>query len=367
MKLTIRQGKMIIVSWIIFLVGFYLFIGYLGSIQLYQNKMESLKRHQDRTDPHRTEEGKTQVDLETLKEYNTDNYNKVYTGIYVDRIVKISTKETSWTVDFYIWFKWEGNDIDPGKTFQVIDGEFLSKTKAGEFINNNNHYVLYRVISRITKFFNIVRYPLDNHMLVIRIEDRDHNWNVLRYVPDERSAEYSSRVNVPGYQLKEAELVSKPHAYKTRRGDPRLPVDHQAIYSQIVYGVKMERPDWGLYFKMFQGLFASVAIAIVAFSFGPMSSDRVSLGIGAFFASVASSYINLHELPGVGLVTMTDIANGMGMITILLTLMGSIISARIVKDPSQYAIAVKLDHASLIVFLLGYISTNIAIALSASV
>jgi hypothetical protein len=129
----------------------------------------------------------------------------------------------------------------------------------------------------------------------------------------------------------------------------------------------MERPDWGLYFKMFQGLFASVSIAIVAFIFGPMSSDRISLGIGAFFASVASSYINLHELPGVGLVTMTDIANGMGMMTILLTLLGSIISARLAKNPSQYAIAVKLDHASLLIFLIGYLSANIALALSASV
>lgn len=367
MQLTLKQSKTIVALWIIFLVGFYSFIGYLGSTQLYQNKIESRKRHQERMDPHRTEEGKTQVDLETLQSYKTDNYHKVYTGIYVDRIVKISTKETSWTVDFYIWFRWQGNDIDPGETFQVINGEFLSKTKADEFIADGNHYVLYRVISRITKFFNIVRYPLDNHVLVIRIEDRDHNWNVLRYIPDERSAEYSSRVEVPGYKLKEAELVSKPHAYKTRRGDPRLPVDHQAVYSQIVYGIEMERPDWGLYFKMFQGLFASVSIAIVAFIFGPMSSDRISLGIGAFFASVASSYINLHELPGVGLVTMTDIANGMGMMTILLTLLGSIISARLAKNPSQYAIAVKLDHASLLIFLIGYLSANIALALSASV
>lgn len=288
-------------------------------------------------------------------------------GIYVDRIIEISTKATDWTVDFYIWFRWQGDKIDPGETFQVIDGEILSKTKVDDVVVDGEHYVLYRVIARITKFFNIVRYPLDNHLLMIRIEDGDHPWNVLRYSPDELGAEYSSRVTVPGYKLNQAELISKPHAYKTSRGDPRLAVDYKATYSQITYGLKLHRPDWGLYFKMFQGLFASVAIAIVAFLLGPRSSDRISLGIGAFFASVASSYINMSELPGVGLVTLTDIANGLGMITIFLTLFASIISARISREPSQHAIAVKFDHASLFIFIVGFISVNASMALSAAI
>ena len=367
MKLTEKQGKIVIKAWAVFLVGFYLIAGSLASFKVYTDKVDSLQRHQERLDPYRTEAGKTRVELEALKEGEADNYVQVYLGIYVDRIIEISTKATGWTVDFYVWFRWQDDAIDPGKTFQVIDGEIESKTKVDEFNAAGSRYALYRVVARITKFFNVVRYPLDNHLLMIRIEDRDHPWRALRYVPDQRGAEFSSRVTVPGYRLKQAEIISKPHAYKTHRGDPRYPIDHQAVYSQATYGIEIERPDWGLYFKMFQGLFAAVAIAIVAFLLGPRASDRISLGIGAFFASVASTYINLNELPGVGLVTMTDITNGLGMITIFLTLFASIISARIAREPSQHAIAVRFDHVSLFIFIIGFTAVNVWMTLSAAV
>ncbi len=47
----------------------------------------------------------------------------------MDRIVDISTKATGWTVDFYIWFNWQGDGIDPGENFQVIDEEIESKKR----------------------------------------------------------------------------------------------------------------------------------------------------------------------------------------------------------------------------------------------
>jgi hypothetical protein len=46
--------------------------------------------------------------------------------------------------------------------------------------------------------------------------------------------------------------------------------------------------------------------------------DRIGLGVGAFFASMASSYISLNELPGVGIRTLTDTVNGLAMVTIFL-------------------------------------------------
>jgi hypothetical protein len=277
----------------------------------------------------------------------------------------MSTKSTDWSADFYIWFNWQSDAIEPGETFQVVDGEIQSKTKLEELRENGRFYSLYRVTARITKFFNVVRYPLDNHLLTIRIEDRDHPWNDLRYVPDTKATAHSSRVKVPGYALNESVIISKPHAYKTNRGDPRLPTDHQAIYSQVVYGIKINRPDWGLYIKMFQGLFASVAIALLAFILGTSSKERFGLGVGAFFASVGSSYINLNQLPGVGMVTLIDMANGLAMATIFLTLLGSALSSRITNDDAQHDIAQMFDRFSLVIFITGFVSVNLLMAILA--
>lgn len=341
--------------------------GYLGGSQLYADKRESLQRQADRLDPDRAEAGHTQVNRAELQDQINGEHDAVTVGVYVDRIPDISTKATSWSVDFYIWFKWRDDRLQPGETFQIIDGKIQSREKLESVNEGGRHYALYRVTADMTKFFNVVRYPLDNHLLTIRIEDSDHLWRELRYVVDENGAQYSSRVEVPGYQLHQAEMVVKPHAYKTSRGDPRLPADYQAIYSQLVYGIEIERPDWGLYFKLFQGLFASVAIALLAFIFSPLSSERISLGVGAFFASVAASFVNLGELPGVGMVTLIDMANGLTMITIFLSIFGSIISSRIAKGEGQMALAQRFDKQMLAVFVVGYVSVNTVMALAAAV
>lgn len=360
------RGRLIVILWVTILLGFFGIAGLLSGTQLYADKKESQARHQDRLDPNKSENGKTQVDFSKLEAEESSSYEKVHVGIYVDRIVEISTKSTGWTVDFYIWFNWESDEIDPGDTFHIIDGEIQSNTKIEELSESGNHYSLYRVKARITKFFNVVRYPLDNHLLTIRIEDSELQWNVLRYVPDADGAEYSSRVKVPGYRLRDDQIITKPHAYKSTRGDPRLPEQYQSVYSQLTYAIEIDRPDWGLYFKMFQGLFASVTIAFLAFSFGPRSGERVSLGVGAFFASVASSYINLNQLPDVGIVTLVDMVNGLAMMTIFLTLLGTLISSRMAVATSESSARV-FDRASLLIFLLGFFIVNVVIALTASI
>lgn len=359
------KGRSVVVVWGLFLLVFYAVATYLAANMLYRNKVDSARLEGERISAHATEEDRTQVDFSQLAPANAQT-RRVHVGIYVDRIVNISTKETNWTADFYLWFNWRGNGIDPGSEFQVIDGDILSKTKVEAATFGDRHYALYRVTAAITKFFNVVRYPLDSHLLTIRIEDRKHTWNELQYVADVNGAAYSSRVVVPGYVLSKAKLVSKPHAYKTNRGDPRLPPDHQAVYSQLTYGIAIKRPDWGLYVKTFQGLFASVAIALLAFVFGPLSGERVNLGVGAFFASVASGYLNLGALPDVGMVTMIDIVNGLGMVTIFLSLLASVISAAMARHAEERPMAVLFDRVSLVVFVAGFVLFNAAAAIAAA-
>lgn len=365
MKFRQREWHWVVMAWALFLILFYSLGSYLAASELYGNRMLTTRLHMERVNPHTTEQNRTQVNYSQLAPA-APNVQRVKVGIYVDRIVKMSTKSHDWTVDFYLWFRWHNNNIDPGKDFQVVNGDIVSKTRAKSEDIDGTHYALYRVTAYITKFFNVVRYPLDNHLLTIRIEDRRHTWEHLQYVPDVDGAAYSSRVQIPGYRLSKAKLVTKLHAYKTSRGDPRLRRDHQAVYSQLTYAIAIQRPNWGLYIKAFQGLFASVAIAFLAFAFGPSSGERISLGVGAFFAAVASGYLNLSRLPGVGVVTMVDIVNGMGMVTIFLTLLGSVVSAAVAKREGEMVKAELLDRVSLVLFVVGFVAFNIAAAVAAA-
>ena len=359
-----RAGALFLI-WVVLLLLFYLAVGYLASSALYNDRVESEARHLERIDPVKTERGKTEPDYQRLNGEG-NNSEQVQVGVYVDRIETISTKETLWTVDFYLWFNWKGDNIRPGDSFFVVDGEVLSKELIRSSSDGENHYELYQVAARITKAFNITRYPLDNHQLTIRIEENNLQWEQLQYLPDVAGTTYSSRVNIPGYVIYSADLVNKPHAYKSSRGDPLSPTAHKTVYTQLTYALAIKRPDWGLYFKMFQGLFAAVAIALLAFLLAPASGDRIGLGVGAFFAAVANSYINLAELPGIGRATLTDMVNGIGMVTILLTVFASIISSHLAETNGKIKTARAFDRISLVVFSVSFITVNVAIAISAA-
>jgi hypothetical protein len=367
---AVCNGERLIVLWAIFLSLFYVVAGYYSWSTIEYDIEQSIARHENQLDPNGVEVGKTNVESEILREAENGNKGaeQVKVGLYVDRIVDLSSKETGWTVDFYIWFKWDDPKLKPTKTFQIVNGEMLSAPELVSRYKASDEgpfYAQYKVQAKMTKFFNITRYPLDNHLLTIRIEDKDHTWRELQYVPDTDGTELSSRVIIPGYRIYETDLIEKLHAYKSDRGDP-LAAETQSVYSQLVYGIEIARPDWGLYFKMFQGIFASVAIAFLAFCFTPGGGDRIGLGVGAFFASVASSYISLNGVPGAGIRTLTDMVNGLAMVTIFLTLLGSILSNYLERHEVNRHLVGRMDRVSLFVFVIGYCVINIVIVRTAS-
>ena len=343
-------------------------VGYWATSTMHQAKMRSIQRHAERMDPDKTEKGRTKAEVKTLPGLDKPNPAVVETGVYVDRIVEISTKATSWTVDFYIWFKWTDPDpaIQPGDNFQVVDGEILSKIKKETYQGQKINYELYRVVARMTKFFNVSRFPRDDHLLTIRIEDSARQIHQSIYRADENASKKSSRVEIPGYHIYTTQVIVKPHSYKTSRGDPRLPENDKATYSQLIYGIGIARPDWGLYVKMFQGLFSAVLISLLVFFVLPIDKPRFALGIGAFFAAVAATYITKSQLPGVGIITLSDMINGIGLTTIFLTLLSSIIALYLYDKKKQKRLAGLMDKLSFIIILVGYVTVNITIALAAS-
>ena len=189
-----------------------------------ENLEESIKTHKARIDPNLTEEGKTQPESEPPAGHENDVPVDVKIGMYVDRIAALSMKESYWTVEFYIWFTWKDDTLKPGETFQVVGGEISKSTLIKQKKSaNGEHYAIYRVIAKITKSFNTTRFPRDDHLLTIHIEDTQRPFYQLRYSADETNSDVSSRVSVPGYTIYHNNAVVKLHPYKTTRGNPELP------------------------------------------------------------------------------------------------------------------------------------------------
>jgi len=355
------QGRRFIKLWIIgIILPFLLVTGFMVGV-INENKQSPVNRHMEWMSPNLTETGLTADDF-NLPANSTPT--KVVTGIYIDRINDLSLTDSKWTVDFYIWFKWNGSDVDPGKSFQVIDGEIgvNQKELIEEYTNGTQHYEIYYVTATITKFFDILRFPVDNHILTIGIEDKKALRQDLIYVPD-NSSNVSPSVEVQGYNVSKLAIIEKPHIYPSSFGDPREQ-NTTTSYSQLRAGIDIYRPDLGFYFRIFIGLFVAVAASLVALFINPTEAEpRFGLGAGALFVAIANTIVTSSLIPKTGIMTLADMVNDLGLFLILITLMESTVSLYLYSK-SEKELSRRLDRVSFIALLLIYVIATTAISVS---
>lgn len=362
-KITGRQ-RVLLFIWGIVLCGIFAAIIVKAAGYLRETRDVAAVRHAARLHPTNAEPGRTPP--EPLPD--TGNFTTVFVGTYIERVENLSVKDSRWDADFYIWFRWRGAaNLDPGGAFQIVDGIISEKELKEEYHGADGmNYQRYRVLAQFTKFFDISRFPLEDHMLNIAIEDGGRDGMQLRYAVDSGASRISSRVKFPGYAVTGSGEVVKNHTYRSAFGDPRLPADQKKIMTQYVLGISLNRPDFGLYLKIFLALYAAIALALTVFFIKPTDVDpRFGLTAGAFFGAVANIYLSNSLLPDAGSFGLVDIINAIGLLTIFLVVVESVASLYLYDICEKQALSRRLDRLTFLVLMLCYVVTNSVIPAAA--
>ena len=349
--------------WAIMLIALFSAIGIVTTWDVYQDEAAATQRHDDWMNPDVGEGGTTPPPAALPAGANP---LRVDGGIYLDRIPDLSLQASSWTADFYVWFRWRGEQADPGEDLIVVDGSIDSKEKVDEYTSGDEHYTRYRVVARITKPFDVQRFPRADHLLTIDLETPALQRDELLFVADNENSGVSSRVAIPGHSTDKWGVIEKPHAYRSTQGDPRLAAGTEEVQSQLRMGLWLQEQDWGFYFKMFSALFAAVAVALTTFFLKPTYGSRFGIGVGALFAAVASTYVNSQLVPNTGVITLADMVNLVGIVTIGLTILQSTISVYLYDTKGKEALSRLFDRVSFAIFLVGYVLINLALPLAAT-
>jgi hypothetical protein len=337
--------------------------GYFGIRQLQHYKAETEKLRQAMIGAPTTDHV---VPLTNLTLPAMSRPVDVYVGMYINSMGEFAVKESSWAADFDIWFRWSGDGIRPGDNFQVINGQIDQRDKKDAYVTGGQHYERYHVKARLTKFFDASRFPFSDHGLTIQVEDSSHKAERMRYIADEQESGIN-RSGVPqALKITKSLATVKLHNYESRRGDPRLSSNASDVRSRFIFGMLVSPPGSVLYLKMFQALFASVAIGLIVFFIKPIHVDpRFGLGIGALFAAVGNNIFVGSMLPPAEGITLVAMINAIGLATIFLTLVQSAISLYIEDTMGQEKPRQFFDKVSFVVFLMGYVVVNLLLPIAA--
>jgi|APCry1669189241_1035207.scaffolds.fasta_scaffold31710_1 hypothetical protein len=343
--------------WAISISIVYLLIAILVVYIVQGEKDIANRNHALRMSPEAVEPGKTPPDPLPA---NTD-FKPVNVGIYLDGIENLSILDSYWTPTFYIWFRWKGDkSLDPGKYFRIVDGKIEKQDLQDSYISpDGTNYELYRVVARVSKFFNTTRVPLDDHMLNIYVEDSANDVKRMRYIPDPSSG-MSSRVKIPGYNITSMSTVVKPHTYKTSYGDPRVAEGQRTTFSEYNYGVTIKRNSMGLFLKFFIGLYAGVILTICSFYIHPSDTgSRFALPSASYFGVIANAYMTNSFLPSSGYFGLVDLVTSIGLFTISLCVVASLVAVYYFLQKNEKDFSRQLDQVSRRYIGVGFIAVNI--------
>ncbi len=284
----------------------------------------------------------------------------VATGIRINRISAFSLRESTWRADFDIWFRWSGDRVRPGENFDVVNGEVDHREREESYTNGSEHYERFNVRADLTINLDASRFPFGDQVLGIQVEDRADGAENLRFVPDEKDSGISRLGIPPSLKITQTLATAKLYGYKSRRGDPRMPEGRTDVHSRFVFAFLAIPPGAGLFFVLFQALFASIAIAFVVFFIKPTQVDpRFGLGVGAFFAVVGNNIFVASILPFSSQISLSSMISGIGLVTIFLTLVQSTVSLYLFDIKGRERLSRFFDHVSFAAFLAGYAAISL--------
>jgi len=335
-----NRPKSHIILIIIFLV--ILITGSIFTMKVSNNVMEiasSVSRNMKNTmDPKAPDPGKTQS--ENLVIPSTSK--KVIIGSYLERVEDLNVKESSWSYEFYLWFKWKSSEIDfLGKRdknhknelpFSIINGDVIKCDIVNQYYDsvNNIEYIQYFVKAKNTQFFDVSLYPIDKHDLIIPIEHKWLDKNQLYFQPDTIDSKVSSRVMVNGYEKSnDIKVIEKTHAYKSARGNPKFSSGYKVDFSQFRMAIRIYKGGLSVILKLFLILYIAVLVTFIA----PFSTDPSRYTTGALFTTAGANYILASKLPATNIYSLAEIINTL-CVFIIIIMMGllAVLPSVIFKD-----------------------------------
>jgi hypothetical protein len=335
-----NRPKSHIILIIIFLV--ILITGSIFTMKVSNNVMEiasSVSRNMKNTmDPKAPDPGKTQS--ENLVIPSTSK--KVIIGSYLERVEDLNVKESSWSYEFYLWFKWKSSEIDfLGKRdknhknelpFSIINGDVIKCDIVNQYYDsvNNIEYIQYFVKAKNTQFFDVSLYPIDKHDLIIPIEHKWLDKNQLYFQPDTIDSKVSSRVMVNGYEKSnDIKVIEKTHAYKSARGNPKFSSGYKVDFSQFRMAIRIYKGGLSVILKLFLILYIAVLVTFIA----PFSTDPSRYTTGALFTTAGANYILASKLPATNIYSLAEIINTL-CVFIIIIMMGllAVLPSIIFKD-----------------------------------
>ena len=299
------------------------------------------------------------------KTYSSD---QVKIGAYINDVQYLELDSHSYSLDFYLWFKWTNPKINPSESFEFMNafelwGHSLTRnTESPVQLATGEYYQVVRVQGRFSHKFQLQNYPFDRQFLVIEFEDNEKQIADLKYVIDEVTPiSINPSMSLPGFEIESPQMTISQKTHPTDFGEGEKN-QKQSTYARVKIQLPIVRPVLTYLFKTILPILCVVFSTCLMFLFYPTFVDaRVGIGITSLLTIVALQITLNYDLPEIDYLILMDKIYLVTYLFIVMSLSVIVYASWIVAknnhslDQLVFEKLVKIDRLSLIALMIFYL------------
>ncbi|MCP4350257.1 MAG: ABC transporter substrate-binding protein [Desulfobacterales bacterium] len=222
----------------------------------------------------------------------------VFTGTHINEISRLDISKSEYAIDFYLWFRFQGDFNDADIEFKSLTGRVMGKpvmeeTEKGITIR------LYHITGDFKMDFDFHSYPFTNHFLPIKFRHTKQARSKLIYVPDPlelpksftdsfpalRKKSYKEKIQTasvsePGWKVKDIFRYQDILGTVSSLGSPRLFNSENTInFSQFNTLIKVGRTDQEIFILTKFAPVIALALLLYTVQFNYISRGRLEIQI----------------------------------------------------------------------------------------
>jgi len=206
--------------------------------------------------------------------------------------------------------------------------------------------------------WQVTDFPFDKQHLKVQIENTLFDNNSLIFKPDVKGSTYDKTDALDGWDITDFKVTAVTNDYETGFGDLR-PGRNLQNFSAFLIELNIERNAWGLFLKIFIGMYIAFLISIISFTIQVQELEpRFGLPVGGLFATVGNKYIIDSILPETSAFTLVDTLHTLTFFGIFGTLVVSAIALRY-YDNGKLETAIRINKMGSRIVIWAYAILNI--------
>jgi hypothetical protein len=251
----------------------------------------------------------------------------VKVGAYVISVHDINFHDKEYTIRFWLWFVYDNPDFDFSKQLDIPNAKEIEPPEIINDSTDGKAWTIMKMKCIMKESWDVQDFPFDSQHLRVQIENTLFDNRHLVFVPDVSGSRFDDKEAIDGWTIKHFEVIGKENDYETGFGDSS---SSSQVFSTFNIEMDIERNAWGLFLKIFIGMYIAFLIAIISFTPHPSELEpRFGLPVGGLFAAVGNKYIIDSLLPESSAFTLVDTLHSFTFFAVFVTLLVSAVSLKL--------------------------------------